>query len=165
MFSQIISQGELMESIIAALISAIATVLVVLINRKAVQTRGSKSRTLKVDPKHNQAWAVLAVVGLLWLVISSALLTRSVENISQINSWLIIPVLTLGATFLWIIDGWIALAIVVILHIFNVLTYTAMHYGDVTYFFGGISGIITFALIVSINAILVVLILRLRRTS
>ena len=71
-----------METIIAALISAVATVLVVLINRKPVQTRESTSKTLKVDPKHNQAWAVLAVMGLLWLMISSAWLTNSVENIS-----------------------------------------------------------------------------------
>ena len=154
-----------METIITALISAIATVLVVLINRKPVQTRRSSSKTPKVDPKHNQAWAVLAVIGLLWLVISTALLTNSFENISQTSTLLIIPVITLGAAFLWIIDGWIAFAIVVILHIVNVITYIGVHYGDVTYFFGGASGIIMFALIVSINAILVVLILRLRRAA
>ena len=78
---------------------------------------------------------------------------------------LIIPAITLGATFLWIIDGWIALAIVVILHIVNVLAYMGEHYGDVTYFFYDVSGVIMFALIVSINAILVVLILRLRRAA
>jgi len=154
-----------METIITALISAIATVIVVLINRKPVQTRGSSSKTLKADPKHNQAWAVLAAVGLFWLVLSSALLTNSFENISQINSLLIIPVITLGAAFVWIIDGWIAFAIVVILHIVNVLGYMTAHYGQVTYFFGGISGIIMFALIVSINAILTSLILRLRRAG
>jgi hypothetical protein len=154
-----------MESIIAALISAVATVLVVLINRKPVKTRESTSKILKADPKHNQAWAVLAVIGLLWLVISSAWLTNSVENISQINSLLIIPVITIGAVFFWIIDGWIAVAIVVILHAVNVIAYMTAHYGDVTYFFGGISGVIMFALIVSINAILVVLILRLRRAA
>ncbi len=152
-----------MENIITALISAAATVLVVLINRKPVQARGSSSKTLKVDPKHNQAWAVLAVIGLLWIVISSALLTNSFEHISQTNSGLIIPVLTIGAAFFWIIDGWIAFAIVVILHIFNVVGYMAVHYGQVTYFFEGISGIIMFALIVSINAIVTSLILRLRR--
>jgi len=154
-----------METIIAALISAVATVLVVLINRKPVPTRGSSSKTQKVNPKHNQAWAVLAVVGLFWLVVSSVLLTNSFENISQINSLLIIPVITLGAAFLWIIDGWIAFAIVLILHIVNVIAYMAVHYGQVTYFFGGISGIIMFALIVSINAILTVLILRLRQAT
>ncbi len=154
-----------METIIAALISAITAVLVVLINRKPVQTRGTSSQTLKVDPKHNQAWAVLAVIGLLWLVISTALLTDSFGNfdISQTNTSLIIPVITLGAAFLWIIDGWIAFAIVVILHIINVIAYMGVHYGDVTYFFYNASGVIMFALIVSINAILVVLILRLRR--
>src|SRR3972149_2413841 len=129
-----------METIITALISAVATVLVVLINRKPVQKRGSSSKPLKVDPKHNQAWAVLAVVGLLWLGTSSALLTNSFEHISQINSPLIIPIITLGAAFLWIIDGWIAFAIVVILHIVNVLGYMSVHYGQVTYFFEGISG-------------------------
>lgn len=154
-----------METIITALISAITTILVVFINRKPVPSRGSSSRTLKVNPKHNQAWAVLAVIGLLWLVISTALLTNSFENISQINLWLVIPAITLGAAFLWIIDGWIAFAIVVILQIFNVLTYMAVHFGQVTYFFEGISGVIMFALIVSINAILVVLILRLRRAA
>ena len=154
-----------METIITALISAIATVLVVLINRKPVQTRESESKTLKVDPKHNQAWAVLAVIGVLWLVISTAFLTDSFEGISWINSWFIIPVITLGASFLWIIDGWIAFAIVVILHIFNVVTYMGVHFGQATYFFGGASGYIMFALIVSINAILVVLILRLRRAA
>ena len=154
-----------METIITALISAVATVLVVLINRKPVQTRGSSSKTLKVNPKHNQAWAILAVVGLFWLVGSSAFLTNSFEYIAQTNTWLIIPVITLGAAFLWVIDGWIAFAIVIILHIVNVIAYMATHYGDVTYFFGGISGIIMFALIVSINAILTSLILRLRRAA
>ena len=154
-----------METIITALISAVATVVVVLINRKPVQTRGSSSKTLKVDPKHNQAWAILAVVGLFWLVISSALLTSSFEYIAQTNLWLIIPVITLGAAFLWIIDGWIAFTIVVILHIVNVIAYMGAHYGQVTYFFEGISGIIMFALIVSINAILTSLILRLRRAG
>ncbi|HLO32884.1 MAG TPA: hypothetical protein VK249_27315 [Anaerolineales bacterium] len=154
-----------METIVAALISAITAVLVVLINRKPVQTRELSSQTPKVDPKHNQAWAVLAVIGLLWLVISTALLTDSFENISRINTSLIIPVITLGAAFLWIIDGWIAFAIVVILHIVNVIAYMGVHYGDVTYYFYGVSGVIMFALIVSINAILVVLILRLRRAA
>ena len=154
-----------MESIIAALISAVATVLVVLINRKPVQKSGSKSRTLQVDPKHNQAWAILSVAGLSWIVISSALLAGPVENISQLNSLLIIPAITLGAAFLWIIDGWIAFAIVVILHVVNVIAYMAVNYGDVTYFFGGTSGIIMFALIVSINAVLTSIILRLRRTT
>ena len=152
-----------METIITALISAIATVLVVLINRKPAQTRESSSTTLKADPKHNLAWAVLAVIGLFWLGISAALLTDSLENIADINSFLIIPVITLGAAFLWIIDGWIAFAIIVILHIFNLLTYMAAHFGQVTYFFEGTSGYIMFALIISINAILTVLILRLRR--
>ena len=154
-----------METIITALISAVATVLVVLINRKPVQTRESSSETIKVNPKHNQAWAILAVVGLFWLVGSSALLTNSFEYIAQTNTWLVIPVITLGATFLWIIDGWIAFTIVIILHIVNVVGYMGAHYGQVTYFFEGLSGIIMFALLVSINAILVSLILRLRRAA
>lgn len=154
-----------METMITAMISAVATVLVVLINRKPVQTRGSASKPVKVNPKHNQAWAVLAVIGLFWLGISSALLTNSFENISQFNSLLIIPVITLGAAFFWIIDGWIAFAIIVILHIVNLIGYMSVHYGQVTYFFEGLSGIIIFALIVSINAILTSLILRLRRAG
>ena len=154
-----------MESIVAALITAGAAVLIAFINRKPVQTGGSKPKISRVDPKHSQAWAVLAVVGLFWLAISSALLTGSVEEISQINSFFIIPILTLGAAFFWITDGWIAFAIVVILHIINVIGYMSVHFGDATYFFGGSSGIIMFALIVSINAILTTLILRLRRPA